>query len=94
MSQLTSNDLVVFFFGLSALLGMAHAFGEVARRLGQPVVIGEMLAGLLLGPTCLGRFAPAIQSWLFPAQGPAAVALWTPPWPWPWRSCSSSRGWR
>ena len=75
MSQLTSNHLVVFFIGLSALLGMAHAFGEVARRLGQPVVIGEMLAGLLLGPTCLGRFAPAIQSWLFPAQGPAAVAL-------------------
>jgi Kef-type K+ transport system membrane component KefB/mannitol/fructose-specific phosphotransferase system IIA component (Ntr-type) len=75
MGELSSNDLTVFFLGLATLLGLAHAFGEVARRLGQPAVIGEMAAGLLLGPTVLGVAIPRFQAWLFPATGPAAVAL-------------------
>lgn len=70
-----SNDLVVFFLGLSMLLGSAHLFGEAARRLGQPIVVGEMLAGLLLGPTFLGHVAPTFQRWLFPETGPSAIAL-------------------
>ncbi|MGC8642386.1 MAG: cation:proton antiporter [Isosphaeraceae bacterium] len=75
MGDLHAADLTVFFLGLGVLLGSAHALGEVARRLGQPAVIGEMVAGLLLGPTVLGSVVPALQAWLFPAHGPAAVAL-------------------
>ncbi len=75
MGDLHSGDVTVFFLGLAVLLGSAHALGEIARRLGQPAVIGEMVAGLLLGPTVLGALAPAFQAWLFPAHGPAAVAL-------------------
>lgn len=75
MGNLHSADLTVFFLGLAALLGSAHALGEVARRLGQPAVIGEMTAGLLLGPTILGSVAPTFQHWLFPSQGAAAIAL-------------------
>lgn len=75
MDGLQTNDMVVFFLGLSVLLGTAHALGEIARRLGQPVVIGEMVAGLLLGPTCLGWAAPRFQGWLFPRGTAAAIAL-------------------
>lgn len=75
MGQLTSTDLTVFFLGLSVLLGAAHLCGEVARRLSQPAVLGEMFAGLAFGPSCLGWFAPQFQQWLFPHQGAAAVAL-------------------
>jgi Kef-type K+ transport system membrane component KefB len=75
MGTLGPGDLTVFFLGLATLLGLAHAFGEGARRLGQPMVIGEMVAGLLLGPTVLEAIAPRFQAWLFPATGPAAVAL-------------------
>jgi Kef-type K+ transport system membrane component KefB/mannitol/fructose-specific phosphotransferase system IIA component (Ntr-type) len=75
MGELHSGDLTVFFLSLAVLLGAAHALGEAARRLGQPAVIGEMLAGLLLGPTFLGAVAPAFQAWLFPREGPAAIAL-------------------
>ncbi|HEX7380505.1 MAG TPA: cation:proton antiporter [Pirellulales bacterium] len=70
-----SHDITILFLGLATLLGAAHALGELARRVGQPVVVGEMLAGLLLGPTCFGAIAPDAQRWLFPQQGPAAVAL-------------------
>jgi len=72
---LSSSDVTILFLGLAVLLGAAHAFGELARRIGQPVVVGEMFAGLLLGPTCLGAVAPAVQRRLFPAEGPAAIAL-------------------
>ena len=75
MGELHSGDLTVFFLGLATLLALAHALGEGARRLGQPAVIGEMTAGLLLGPTVLGVLAPRFQAWLFPHDGPAAVGL-------------------
>lgn len=70
-----SSDITILFLGLAVLLGAAHTFGELARRMGQPVVVGEMIAGLLLGPTCFGVIAPGAQQWLFPHEGPAAVAL-------------------
>ena len=75
MGSLHSGDLTVFFLGLAALLGAAHVLGAAAGRLGQPPVIGEIVAGLLLGPTILGALAPGFQAWLFPREGPAAVAL-------------------
>src|SRR4051812_42453627 len=43
---------------LSLLLGCAHLFGYFFTRIHQPKVIGEILAGLLLGPTVLGHFPP------------------------------------
>ncbi len=75
MGELTSHELTSFLMGLSVLLGSAHLLGEIARRLGQPVVIGEMAAGVLLGPSLLGWLAPGLQAWLFPDAGPAAIAL-------------------
>ena len=59
----------------AALLGTARLFGALARRLRQPAVVGEILAGVLLGPTVLGAVAPDWAGFLFPAQGPAAGAL-------------------
>ncbi|MDP8960203.1 MAG: cation:proton antiporter, partial [Actinomycetota bacterium] len=45
---------------------VARALGFVMRRLGQPAVIGELGAGLLLGPSVFGRVAPQAADWLFP----------------------------
>ncbi len=75
MGELHSSDLTVFFLSLAVLLVAANVLGEIARRLGQPAVIGEMIAGILLGPTCLGMLVPAFQAWLFPRHTPAAAAL-------------------
>lgn len=57
------------------LLGVARLLGELAMRFHQPAVLGELLAGVLLGPTVLGALAPAWESFLFPAHGPNALAL-------------------
>jgi Kef-type K+ transport system membrane component KefB len=55
----------------------AHALGYLFAKLRQPAVIGEIVAGLLLGPTLLGLVAPQIKAGLFPATGPTPVALGT-----------------
>jgi Kef-type K+ transport system membrane component KefB/mannitol/fructose-specific phosphotransferase system IIA component (Ntr-type) len=60
---------------LALLIGVARLLGELARRLHQPAILGELLAGVLLGPTVLGSLAPECQAFLFPREGPNAVVL-------------------
>lgn len=57
------------------LLTAAHGLGQVFARLRQPPVIGEILGGLMLGPTVLGALAPDLQAAIFPVDGPSAVVL-------------------
>ncbi len=59
---------VRFFLQLAVVLVVCRAVGALARRLGQPPVVGEMIAGVALGPSLLGLFAPGAQAWLFPAE--------------------------
>jgi Kef-type K+ transport system membrane component KefB len=59
--------LARFLLQLVVILGVARGLGEWLRRLGQPPVVGELAAGILLGPTVLGRLWPEAQAWLFPA---------------------------
>lgn len=52
---------------LVVILISARIMGYLMRFLGQPEVVGEIAAGLLLGPSFLGRWFPAIQAQIFPA---------------------------
>jgi Kef-type K+ transport system membrane component KefB len=53
----------------------ARLVGMVARRVGQPAVIAEVIAGILLGPSLLGRLSPAFSGWLFPKVSLAGLSL-------------------
>lgn len=75
MDSLTSPDLIRIFVTLGVLLGSARILGEAATRIGQPSVVGELLAGILLGPTVLGEWGPAASEFLFPPQGPRFIFL-------------------
>ena len=57
---------IVFFLALAAILLACRLVGYLARFLGQPQVVGEMIAGVLLGPSLLGLIAPQAQPVLFP----------------------------
>jgi Kef-type K+ transport system membrane component KefB len=71
---MTDHAVLVFFLALAVLLASARIFGELARTLGLPLVVGEIAAGVLAGPTALGRISPRLHAWLFPT-GEAASML-------------------
>jgi len=75
MDRLTPHEITVMFLALATLLATARLLGELATRFNQPSVLGEILAGLLLGPTVLGALAPAWTAALFPQQGASALVL-------------------
>jgi Kef-type K+ transport system membrane component KefB len=56
----------VFFLQMFVILVACRLVGWMARKLGQPQVVGEMIAGVFLGPSLLGFFFPGLQQILFP----------------------------
>ena len=66
---MATNNLhlaVQFFLQLAVILLFCRLVGSVAARFGQPQVVAEMVAGVLLGPSLFGLVAPTWQHWLFP----------------------------
>ena len=64
----TAQLSVAFFLQMFVILAVARGVGFLARRIGQPQVVGEMIAGVLLGPSLFGYFAPELQQHLFPKE--------------------------
>lgn len=60
--------IVQFLLAIVMIIAVGALGGWVAGRLGQPRVVGEMMAGITLGPSLLGQFVPDIQHWLFPPE--------------------------
>jgi len=59
----------LFFLAMACILAASRVVGWAARRfLGQPQVVGEMIAGVLLGPSLLGWLAPGGEAMLFPPE--------------------------
>ncbi|MEU2061853.1 cation:proton antiporter [Streptomyces sp. NPDC013455] len=53
---------------LCVIVLAARMFGRLATRVGQPAVVGEMLSGIVLGPTVLGALAPDFSGYVFSAS--------------------------
>ena len=71
-SRANAGDLLHVLLALVVVIATARAMGSIFRSVGQPQVIGEILAGIVLGPSLLGRLAPGAEGYLFPATvGPA-----------------------
>jgi K+:H+ antiporter len=73
--SLSTGDVGHVLLALGALLVAAHALGSVFAHFRQPRVIGEILGGLLLGPTLLGHLAPGVEKALFPSTGAVPPVL-------------------
>ena len=72
---LAADDVVRLLMALGLLVIVAHAVGHVFVLLKQPRVIGEIVGGLLLGPTVLGLALPSWHAALFPEAGAGAAVL-------------------
>lgn len=60
------HDVLVLVVQIAVLLFTARALGEIAQRLGQPSVVGEILAGIVLGPSLLSSLFPVVGEWIVP----------------------------
>src|ERR1700744_3213105 len=56
----------VFFLQLFFILAVCRCVGMLARRVGQPQVVGEMIAGVIMGPSLFGLLCPSWQQVIFP----------------------------
>lgn len=73
MTKLSQHEVMNLLIQLSVMLLMGRLFAEAARKLKQPTVVGEILAGILLGPTVLGMLNPEWFQLLFPVGSSALV---------------------
>jgi Kef-type K+ transport system membrane component KefB/nucleotide-binding universal stress UspA family protein len=64
-AALSEHQILVFLAQLALLIGFARVLGGVAKMLGQPAVVGELLAGIVLGPSVFGRVMPEAYDWVF-----------------------------
>lgn len=65
---IAGHQLFLFIIQFALLLTSARVLGEMMKRYGQPPVFGELLAGIVLGPSLLGWLFPPLSSVLFPAD--------------------------
>ena len=69
--------LLLLCADLAIIIGAARVFGWLFGKVGQPPVVGEILAGVILGPSLLGRLYPgAIQTMLTPQTTRACSRRW------------------
>ena len=69
------NPLSTLLLQIIVIIVIARLFGAVFRRLGQPPVMGEMVAGITLGPSVLGLVAPQVTAFLFPQSSMTTLGV-------------------
>lgn len=65
LAPLSEHEVLIFLVQLVLLVGVARLFGWLMKTVGQPPVVGELLAGVVLGPSVFGRAAPEAFQWVF-----------------------------
>ena len=80
MHYLNETHILLFLIQLLLLLSVARTLGVLCKRIGIPALAGEIVTGVLLGPTILGRFMPAVHARLFPPDAIQFAMLDTVAW--------------
>ncbi|MFY7757073.1 MAG: cation/H(+) antiporter, partial [Flavobacterium stagni] len=60
------HPLAILLLQIITIIIVARFFGWIFRKIGQPTVIGEIIAGIFLGPSVVGYYLPEYSSLLFP----------------------------
>ena len=73
--NLLGNPLTRLFAQVIVIVTVSRLLGIAMRRIGQPMVIAEVTAGIMLGPSLLGWAAPGVSAALFPSESLAIVQM-------------------
>jgi Kef-type K+ transport system membrane component KefB len=71
----TADLLFHVLLAIAVVVIAGRTVGLIVGRIGQPPVMGEVLAGILLGPSLLGALAPGMEAFLFPASARPALGV-------------------
>lgn len=77
---LTEQHVLLLILQVAILLGAALLLGELATRIRQPAVIGQLMAGLVLGPSVLGSVFPEVSAIVFPVERTQSYLLEVVSW--------------
>jgi Kef-type K+ transport system membrane component KefB len=66
MARLQAHDLAALLFAVATMLVMSRIASEIGKKIGLPMVMGELLIGVILGPTVFGAMAPEFYPTIFP----------------------------
>lgn len=70
-----TSSTALLLLQIIVILLFVRLFGWICQKIGQPTVIGEILAGIVLGPSVLGLFFPEVSSVIFPASSIGSIKL-------------------
>lgn len=73
--QNLSEPLAVLHLQIIVIIACARLFGFLFKKIGQPAVIGEIVAGIILGPSVIGAYFPEINHFLFPVASLATLSF-------------------
>ena len=69
------SSIGILLLQIITILLTCRLFGWLFKRMGQPTVIGEIVAGIVLGPSVLGHLAPEVSHFLFPLESLANITI-------------------
>lgn len=73
--KLVSHDIIILLLSIAVMLILSRLFAELGKRFKLPIVLGEIFAGIILGPTVFGYFFPDEFTNLFPKEGAVKIAI-------------------
>ncbi|MEX0869474.1 MAG: cation:proton antiporter [Nitriliruptoraceae bacterium] len=80
LTPIGEHELLIFWVQIVVLLGVARALGLLAQQLNQPRIVGELAAGVLLGPSVFGRLFPDLAAWIFPGDAVQSALILAIAW--------------
>lgn len=75
MVKFTHTDLILLLSSIGGILIIARVFAELCKKIKMPIVMGEIMLGIILGPTVFGAIDPDLFSFIFPKAGAAKIAM-------------------
>lgn len=79
-APLDEHQVLILLVQLLLLVGLARLMGGLMKQLGQPSVVGELLAGVVLGPSIFGRFLPTEYAWVWTDEPVVASVVFGLAW--------------
>lgn len=73
--SLSEHEIVIFLSSVAVMLFFSRSIGEFLKKFKQPIVLGEILAGIILGPTILGAVFPSIMKNFIVTNSPVNIAF-------------------